>query len=124
MFLKINKKTDIQILLGEIEMYFKKYNIEKTKKMEIKTIISEIVYNIKKYTPQGSVQLTVSNDILHIEASDKGDGIENFDMAIRDGYSTSGTLGLGFASLFRLSDEVDIQTSDEGTTIDIKKRLR
>ena len=123
MLLKVNKNTDLQLLLGDIEIYIKKYNLEKTKKMEIKTIVSEIVYNIKKYTPQGSIHLQVSNDILHIEASDHGNGIEDINMAIKDGYSTSGTLGLGFASLFRLSDEVDIQTSENGTTIDIKKSL-
>ena len=123
MFLKINNNTDIHTLLGDVEIFLKNYNLSKTKNMEIKTIISEIVYNIKKYTPNGSVRLDVDKNILYIEASDQGDGIENLNLAFQDGYSTSGTLGLGFASLFRLSDEIDIQTSETGTTIDIKKSL-
>ena len=124
MNLIITKQTNLHIILGEVETYFQNYNIEQIKKMEIKTIISEIIYNIQKYTPRGSIQVQVNDDTVYIKASDHGKGIENFDQVIKDGYSSSGTLGLGLASLFRLSDEIDIQTSENGTTIDIKKRIK
>lgn len=92
--------------------------------METHTIISEIIYNIKKYTPQGSIKLTLIEDVLHISAIDTGKGIEDLNQSIKDGYSTSGTLGLGFASIFRLADEVDIETCGNGTKIDIQKRIK
>jgi len=124
MFLKITKNSDIQALLGQFDTYINTFNIEKIKKMEVHTIISEVIYNIKKYTPKGAIKLTVANNILYICATDEGTGINDFNLIIKDGYSTSGTLGLGFASIFRLSDEVDVETSTHGTKIDIQKRLR
>ena len=124
MFLKINPSSDVQSLLGEVDHFFVSYNIEKIKKMEAHTIISEIIYNIKKYTPKGSIRLLIKNDILYINGTDEGRGIDNFHQSIKDGYSTSGTLGLGFGAIFRLSDEVDIETSAHGTKIDIEKRLK
>ena len=123
MFSKINKNTNIQTVLGNVEIYLKDFSIAKTIKMEIKTIVSEIIYNIKKYTPSGSLKLKIEKNVLYIHASDHGLGIDDINMAIKDGYSTSGTLGLGFASLFRLSDEIDIQTSKNGTTINIIKSI-
>lgn len=124
MLLKIDKRTNISSILGDVELFFKNHKINKIKKMEVKTIISEVIYNIQKYTPKGSVRLSATNDTLHITALDHGTGIDNINMAIQDGYSSSGTLGLGFASIFRLSDEVEISTSENGTIIDITKRLK
>jgi anti-sigma regulatory factor (Ser/Thr protein kinase) len=124
MFLKINQSSDVQALLGEVEHFLIACNIGKIKKMETHTIISEIIYNIKKYTPQGSIKLTLIEDVLHISAIDTGKGIEDLNQSIKDGYSTSGTLGLGFASIFRLADEVDIETCENGTKIDIQKRIK
>ncbi|MDD2699151.1 MAG: ATP-binding protein [Arcobacteraceae bacterium] len=124
MFLSITNRSDIQALLGEVNSFLNSHNIEKIKKMEAHTIISEIIYNIKKYTPKGSIKLLVESDILHIYAQDSGEGIDDVHQSIKDGYSTSGTLGLGFASIFRLSDEIDIETSQNGTKIDIKKRIK
>ncbi len=124
MYLKINKSTDIHALLGEVEHFLADCNLEKIKKMEAHTIISEIIYNIKKYTPQGSIKLSVVDDILHISAIDSGKGIEDLHQSIKDGYSSGGTLGIGFASIFRLADEVDIETCEDGTKIEIQKRIK
>jgi len=124
MFLKITSNSDIQALLGEVDYFLTNHKIQKIQKMEAHTIISEIIYNIKKYTPRGSIRLTIHHDILHIHAVDEGDGIDDVHKSIQDGYSTSGTLGLGFASIFRLADEVNIETSKTGTKIDIEKRIK
>jgi len=123
MVLKVSKSSNIHSLLAEVNLYFNSFNMQKIKKMEATTLLSELIYNIQKHTPEGSLTISVKNDILEVHAQDKGTGIDDFTVAIKDGYSTSGTLGLGFASIFRLSDEVDIETSDSGTTISIKKSI-
>ena len=123
MLLKVDKKSNISSLLGKLELYLQDIQINKKISMEIKTIVSEIVYNIYKYSPHGNVRLSISGNTLYIKAVDHGLGIDDINQAIQDGYSTSGTLGSGFASIFRLSDEIDIQTSQSGTIINIKKML-
>jgi len=125
MLLKITKKSDVSVLLTNVWKFLKEHNISnKNVLVEIKTIISELIYNIQKHTPKGSIHLDFQdNHSLKIEAIDQGKGIDNFNLAIQDGYSTSGTLGLGFASIFRLSDEIEVQTSEKGTIITIMKRV-
>ncbi len=42
--------------------------------------------------------------------SDQGPGIEDIELALRDGYSTGGSLGLGLPGAQRLSDEFHIDS--------------
>lgn len=91
--------------------------------MECKTILSEIIYNIQKYGTKGSIEITTKDKILFVKAQDSGKGISNLNDAIKDGYSSSQTLGLGLGTIFRLSDEISIQTGQSGTTIELKKRI-
>ena len=57
--------------------------------------------------------------------SDDGPGIEDIDAAFTDGYSTSGSLGLGLPGSRRLVDELTLASSPvEGTTVVIVKWAR
>lgn len=123
MLLNINSKSSIDLLLNDVVVYLANKISNKTLQMECKTVISEIIYNIQKYAPKGSVEITTKDETLFIKAQDSGKGISNLNDAIKDGYSTSKTLGLGLGTVFRLSDEITIQTSNNGTIIELKKRL-
>jgi serine/threonine-protein kinase RsbT len=57
-------------------------------------------------------------------AIDGGPGIDDVELALADGYSTVGTLGLGLPSARRLVDEFEIQsTVGRGTTVTLRKWL-
>src|SRR5262249_32293917 len=56
--------------------------------------------------------------------SDDGPGIEDTGKALTDGFSTSGSLGLGLPGAGRLTDEMTITTSPQGTTVVITKWAR
>jgi serine/threonine-protein kinase RsbT len=86
----------------------------------IATAISELARNLVRYAKQGEVICrTVENGdkrgILVI-AQDQGPGIPNIEMALRDGYSTSGGLGLGLPGVRRLMDEFEITSAEGGGT--------
>jgi serine/threonine-protein kinase RsbT len=95
----------------------------------IATAISELARNIVSYANQGSVTLKPvhgSNGAsgLTIVASDSGPGIADVNLALRDGYSSSGGLGLGLPGVRRLMDEFDIASgAGSGTTVTITKWL-
>lgn len=95
----------------------------------IATAISELARNIVSYANQGSVTLkpvhgTNGATGLTIVASDSGPGIADVTLALRDGYSSSGGLGLGLPGVRRLMDEFDIASSaGSGTTVTITKWL-
>ena len=95
----------------------------------IATAISELARNIVSYAHLGSVTLkpvhgTNGATGLTIVASDSGPGIADVNLALRDGYSSSGGLGLGLPGVRRLMDEFDIASSaGSGTTVTITKWL-
>ena len=95
----------------------------------IATAISELARNIVSYANQGSVTLKPVHGPngatgLTIVASDSGPGIADVNLALRDGYSSSGGLGLGLPGVRRLMDEFDIASgAGSGTTVTITKWL-
>lgn len=95
----------------------------------IATSISELARNIISYAAQGEIILrrieNSSTSGLLIIVKDTGPGITNIQEVLRDGYSTSGGLGLGLPGVRRLMDEFGIESEvGVGTTVSIKKWLR
>ena len=95
----------------------------------IATAISELARNIVTYAQQGEVMMR-SEETAHargivIIARDSGPGIRSIHDVLRDGYSTSGGLGLGLPGVKRLMDEFAIESElGRGTTITIKMWLK
>jgi len=92
----------------------------------IATAISEIARNIVEYAKEGEISIApVGNGIvrgLQIVARDQGPGIVDLDTAMRDGFSTSKSLGMGLPGAKRLMDQFEISSAiGEGTTITMTK---
>jgi serine/threonine-protein kinase RsbT len=92
----------------------------------IATAISELARNIVSYARKGQITLQIVNGEdrqgLSIIASDNGPGISDVRQALRDGFSTSGSLGLGLPGVRRLMDEFQITSvPGRGTTVAVKK---
>jgi serine/threonine-protein kinase RsbT len=92
----------------------------------IATAISELARNIVAYASKGRITLKVVNGLnrqgISVTASDDGPGILDVDQALRDGFSTSGSLGLGLPGVRRLMDEFEITSQPgQGTTVVVKK---
>lgn len=92
----------------------------------IATAISELARNIVAYARKGEIVLQVirssSRQGIMITASDAGPGIPDISQAMRDGFSTSGSFGLGLPGVRRLVDEFTIVSElGRGTTVTVKK---
>lgn len=91
--------------------------------------ISEIARNIVSYAQRGKVSLSRMDEggrrgIL-IVAQDDGPGIPDIDLAMRDGYSTAKSLGVGLPGARRVMDEFELVSAlGKGTTVTMKKWLR
>jgi len=91
------------------------------------TAISEVARNITAYAGEGEVVLRVVRGLngregIEVIAQDDGPGIANVGLALRDGYTTGGGLGLGLPGARRLVDEFELQTTPgEGTTVRLVK---
>jgi serine/threonine-protein kinase RsbT len=92
----------------------------------IATAISELARNIVSYAHKGQITLKgvqgSSRVGILVIASDEGPGILDIRQALRDGFSTSGSLGLGLPGVRRLMDEFEINSQPSmGTTVTVKK---
>ncbi|MFI1994715.1 anti-sigma regulatory factor [Actinoplanes sp. NPDC020271] len=93
------------------------------------TAASELARNTLVYGGGGTVEVSrVRTEIrsgIRIVFADQGPGIADLDLALTDGYTTGGGLGLGLSGSRRLVDDFTIDTAPgEGTRISITKWCR
>jgi len=75
---------------------------------DIALVASELASNLVKHAGGGTLTFTpLTRPIgIEIESLDSGPGIPDLDMAMTDGFSTSGSLGYGLGTVNRLMDDV------------------
>jgi serine/threonine-protein kinase RsbT len=93
---------------------------------KIITAVSELTRNMVDYGGGGVVRLEIVSDGrkrgLRVTFEDKGPGIPDIELAMTDGYTTGGGLGLGLSGAKRLSNDFAIRSVvGEGTTITITR---
>jgi anti-sigma regulatory factor (Ser/Thr protein kinase) len=94
----------------------------------VATIFSELASNVVKYAGRGFMRVAreESPDSIdvHIWAEDNGPGIPDVERAMRDHFSTGGTLGLGLPGVQRMADEFSIESIvGHGTRVHVRKRV-
>ena len=91
---------------------------------KIATVASELARNMLTYAKEGSVGLYRVIDGarkgLKMVFRDEGPGIKDVAQAMRDGYSSSASLGMGLALSRKFSNVFDIQSEEgKGTTVTV-----
>jgi serine/threonine-protein kinase RsbT len=78
------------------------------------TAASEIARNVVTHAGGGELSLEALNDErrrgLRLVFEDKGPGIPDLQLALKDGFTTGGGLGLGLGGAKRLVNEFEIDT--------------
>ena len=120
----ITNELDIHFMKSEVDELFNAYNLTEQFRMKVNTVLSELAYNQLKYAKKGSIETSFFKEAtqlgIKIKATDKGPGIADIDLALKDNYSTSGTLGLGLPGIKRLVDEFVIKSVvNHGTTLEV-----
>jgi serine/threonine-protein kinase RsbT len=137
---RVSKVTD-PLSVG---YYFKRMVSRFTSRKEISTTIgivcSELTSNIVKYADSGYIRCRIVFDEqgkeAEIVAEDDGPGIENLDMALKDGFTDEGPIvtertvldrarmACGLPAVKRMMDHFEIQSEKgKGTTVTARKRL-
>ncbi|MEU7587204.1 ATP-binding protein [Micromonospora sp. NPDC049230] len=96
---------------------------------KVVTAASELARNTLVYGGGGSAEVTTVDNGrrkgVRIVFADSGPGIPDLDLALTDGYTTGGGMGLGLSGSRRLVDEFEIETSPQtGTRITVTKWSR
>lgn len=95
----------------------------------VASAISELARNVLQYAGRGDMRITrvegAGRSGLSVVVQDDGPGIADVQEAMQNGFSTSGSLGLGLPGVKRLMDEFEIEsTPGRGTTVRVKKWKR
>ena len=125
----INTDTDIVAARQKGRELATELGFVSTDSTLLATAISELARNIVRYAKYGEIVIAPVQSGervgIRVVARDKGPGIANISLAMQDGFSTSGGLGLGLPGVKRLMDEFHlVSDATNGTTVTIKKWKR
>ncbi|OKL40230.1 anti-sigma regulatory factor [Pontibacter flavimaris] len=122
--MQIVREQDVVPFRNRVREMCTKIGMSLVNQTKLITAASELVRNMLKYANGGKVVLeTISKNAqagIRLVFVDEGPGIADIHQAMRDGFSTGKSLGLGLPGAKRLVNEFDIKSATgEGTTVTI-----
>lgn len=124
--LQVVKEQDVVVFRNRVKEYAVRIGMSLVNQTKLITAASELVRNMLKYANGGDAIIEVLSkgreNGIRLTFIDQGPGISNISQAMKDGFSTGKSLGLGLPGTRRLVNEFDIKsTVGEGTTVTIIK---
>ena len=124
--LPVRQSDDVVRVRQEVRQRAVEIGLSIVDQTKIITAASELARNALDYGGGGEALIECLVDGvrkgLRLTFSDNGPGIDDLDLALKDGYTTGGGLGLGLSGARRLSNEFHIQSRPgEGTTVMIAR---
>lgn len=122
----VEQAADVAITRKFVRELAHRLGLNRAATEAVATAVSELAWNIVLHAGAGQVAMAAMSQGerrgMVVVAHDQGPGIADLDRALEDGFSTTGSLGLGLASARRLVDEFELRSAPgQGTTIVMKK---
>jgi serine/threonine-protein kinase RsbT len=122
----IEKEQDVVLYRNRVKEFAVKIGMSLVNQTKLITAASELVRNMLKYANGGITMIEVISkgreNGIRLIFEDKGPGITDIKLAMKDGFSTGKSLGLGLPGAKRLSSEFDIKsTVGKGTIVTLIK---
>ena len=123
----ITREQDVVLLRNRVKEFAVKIKMGLVNQTKLITAASELVRNMMKYGGGGKVILEIvtkgRENGVRIQFTDEGPGIADINLAMKDGYSSGKSLGLGLPGAKRLVNDFSISsTLGQGTSVTILKR--
>jgi serine/threonine-protein kinase RsbT len=124
--IEIGREIDLILFRNRVKEMADKIKMGLVNQTKLITAGSELVRNIIKYAGKGKAVLEIiskgANTGIRLTFLDEGPGIADISLAMKDGFSTGRSLGLGLPGSKRLVSEFIIKSEvGKGTTIQIVK---
>ncbi|MGB9739851.1 anti-sigma regulatory factor [Chloroflexus sp.] len=120
---RVQREADIYVALSAGRRLANELQFSETDRTRIEICILELAHNLIRHAGGGEITLAqVHRDPakigLAVESRDTGPGIPDVELALRDGFSTTNSLGAGLPGVRRLMDDFYIDsTPGVGTTV-------
>jgi serine/threonine-protein kinase RsbT len=124
--MKVLKEVDVVLFRNRVKEFAVKIKMGLVNQTKLITAASELVRNMLNYADGGSILIEIitkgRDNGIRLTFSDKGPGIKDLTLAMKDGFSTGKSLGLGLPGAKRLANEFSIQSElGKGTVVTIIK---
>jgi serine/threonine-protein kinase RsbT len=124
--MKIEKEQDVVPFRNRVKENAVRINMSLLNQTKLITAASELVRNMLKYANGGLAVIEVltqeRNTGIRLTFQDQGPGIEDIALAMKDGFSSGKSLGIGLPGTRRLVNDFDIKSvPGKGTTVTIIK---
>lgn len=124
--IEIVRESDLILFRTRVREVADKMQMGLLNQTKLITAGSELLRNIIKYAGKGKVVIEEisrgANFGIRLTFVDKGPGIKDINLAMKDGYTTGNSLGLGLPGAKRLVNEFKITSEKgKGTTVEIIK---
>ena len=124
--MRIEKEQDVVPFRNRVKEFAVKIGMSLVNQTKLITAASELVRNMLKYAGGGVVSIEAitegRDNGVRLTFLDKGPGIKDIALAMKDGYSSGKSLGIGLPGAKRLVNEFEIKSAvGEGTTVSIIK---
>ena len=118
----IRAQSDVVLVRQAVRDWSKELGFSLVDQTKVVTAASELARNTLDYGGGGVMILDMVRDGfrrgLRITFADEGPGIPDLSLALKDGYTTGGGLGLGLSGAKRLMNDFEITSVvGQGTTI-------
>ena len=122
----IRSSQDLVLVRQAVRTWSAELKFSLVEQTKLVTAASELARNTLDYGKGGNVTLQVVQEGirrgLRLCFEDQGPGIPDIELALRDGYTTGGGMGLGLGGARRLVNEFDIVSKvGEGTRITVTR---
>ncbi|MBE9158004.1 anti-sigma regulatory factor [Nodosilinea sp. LEGE 06152] len=120
--MKIQSSADVVLVRQAVRQFAIEVGFGLVDQTKIVTAASELARNTLDYGGGGTVKLETLQEGgrrgLKLTFDDQGPGIPDVDMALKDGFTTGGGLGMGLGGAKRLANEFEIESVvGEGTRV-------
>lgn len=124
--MSIQNSADVMLVRQAVRKLAVELSFSLVDQTKIVTAASELARNTLDYGGGGTVKLEALQEGirrgLRLTFEDQGPGIPDLELALTDGYTTGGGLGMGLSGTKRLVNEFNIVSHvGEGTCITITK---
>ena len=124
--IKIQSSADVVVVRQSVRSAAMEQSFSLVDQTKLVTAASELARNTLDYGGGGGVRIEVISEGarkgVRLTFKDEGPGIADIDLAMRDGYTSGGGLGLGLGGAKRLVNEFHIDSAPgKGTTITITR---
>lgn len=124
--LPVRNENDIVAVRQVVRKWATELTFSLVDQTKIVTAASELARNVLVHGGGGNARLEALNDNgrrgLRLCFEDQWPGIPNLELALRDGYTTGGGLGLGLSGSKRLMNEFELDSQPgKGTRVTVTK---